>query len=868
MSPRPITGVVSKNSISYVRALFECYRNRQVVILLRHANDSRIQQTGVTRIIEPNEEKGWLSETVQLPQDDELAQIAFTSGTESEPKGVLLTHQALADVTERLNQVMAVDHTIREYVGVPANFSFGLGRFRAVATAGGASFLPAHGFDPLEIRDLLQAGTINAVSAVPSLWRILLDHRRIFGAETADLKWIEIGSQYMSRDEKERLKALFPNAVIVQHYGLTEASRTTFLRIDQTDGDALESVGRAYGQTEVRISDTGRIGIRGPHVARQLLCNGEYVSNVDDQGWLQTSDLGHLDQGYLYYEGRADDLINCGGIKLSPDALERELRERLQLSEGLAVAAVNDPLIGHAVLIATLRRQDIDEVALLETANALLQTFGIHNKRAIKRLILDEFPATATGKVQRKVLAQQYAEQSKSASVTTAVSAAAAVPPPGLSDQERTILSIWQSVLETEHISVEDNFYDMGGDSLSALTALIEMERRGVPADISRGLLQGLSIREIAQRAHDSTGRARQKHQVRSPGMRNSMTINVVRGLMVMSVIIAHWHQGLFERLLGSSAWITAAFAPFFAMGTPGFAVIYGVGAGYALFPLFASDRKRLKGILKKTFGLLLTGILLLGAAIFWAKWREHAGLTFTDFTNSFYSVLTYYLLITATLYPIFGLLNKSRYPVLLALVLSMCAYAIDYLLLGQIAHYPAEGLVEFAKLLFTAKYAYFQMLSGSLMGMAIGISIQRWFSQGESLNVLNLTGVFVLLAGIVVSLHQPDAGNWFNWPVATNNIWRWLVYTGLVMLLLAWMESLLRQYEHMNRTGRFALQFAAVTGMLAFPMFVLHEMVIPLKAVLSSYGLSGALAMAATLALFATVSGYLFLKLYRASYG
>jgi len=262
-----------------------------------------------------------------------------------------------------------------------------------------------------------------------------------------------------------------------------------------------------------------------------------------------------------------------------------------------------------------------------------------------------------------------------------------------------------------------------------------------------------------------------------------------------------------------------------------------------------------------------LTGILLLGAAIFWAKWREHAGLTFTDFTNSFYSVLTYYLLVTATLYPLFGLLSKSRYPILLALVLSMCAYAIDYLWLGQIAHYQAEGLVEFAKLLLTAKYAYFQMLSGSLMGMAIGIAIQRWFSQGESLNALNLAGVFVLLAGIIVSLHQPDAGNWFSWPVATNTIWRWLVYAGLVMLLLAWMEALLRQYEHMGPAGRFALQFAAVTGMLAFPLFVLHEMVIPLKAVLSSYGLPGALAMASALALFATVSGYLFLKLYRASY-
>jgi len=685
MSHQQIVGVVSRNSISYVQTLFKCYRNQQMVVLLRHADDSRIQQTGVTRVVEPDDAKGWFKEIYVFPRDDALAQIAFTSGTESEPKGVLLTHRALSDVTERLNQVMEVDSTIREYVGVPANFSFGLGRFRAVAAAGGASLLPPHGFDPLEIRELLQSGEINAVSAVPSLWRILLENKRLFGPETANLKWIEIGSQYMSRGEKEQLKSLFPNAIIAQHYGLTEASRTTFLRVDQTHGDLLESVGRVYGQTEVRISGEGRICIRGPHVAQQLLKNGEYVTNVDDQGWLRTSDLGRLDRGYLYYEGRADDLINCGGVKLSPDALERDLRDRLSLSEGLAVAAVNDPLTGHAVLITTLRHQSIDETALMNAASEMLLAFGINNKRVIKRLTLDAFPVTDTNKVRRKALAQRYEEQIKAAGPeTTSVTQPVIIA--DLSDDERTILSIWQSVLETEHIGVEDNFYDMGGDSLSALTALIEMERRGVPADISRGLLQGLSIREIAQRMHPAEGVDQQKHRVRGPPMRNSMAINVVRGLMVMSVIIAHWHQGIFERLLGTSAWITSAFAPFFAMGTPGFAVIYGVGAGYALFPLFFNDETRLKGILKKTFLLLLTGILLLGAAIFWAKWRNNPRLTFTDFTNSFYSVLTYYLLVTATLYPIFWLLTKSQYPVLLALVLSMCSYAIDYLLMKQIA--------------------------------------------------------------------------------------------------------------------------------------------------------------------------------------
>ena len=529
MSNPEIVGVVSRNSISYVQTLFKCYQNQQIVVLLRRADDVRIRQTAVTSVVEPDDAKGWFKGTDVLPRGDALAQIAFTSGTEGDPKGVLLTHRALSDVTERLNQVMEVDSSIREYVGVPANFSFGLGRFRAVAAAGGASFLPPHGFDPLEIRELLQAGEINAVSAVPSLWRILLESRGLFGAETAGLKWIEIGSQYMSRREKEQLKALFPHAIIVQHYGLTEASRTTFLRIDQAEGEVLESVGRVHGQSEVRISEAGRICIRGPHVARHLLKDGRYVPNVDAEGWLQTSDLGHLCDGYLYYDGRADDLINCGGIKLSPEALERDLRERLNLGEGLAVAAVNDPLTGDGVLIATLRHPEIVEAALLDAAGELLLSCGINNKRVIKRLTLDAFPLTDTNKVRRKALAQQYEEQVKLAG-REATSAPRPVITGDPSDWERTILLIWRSVLATDRVSVEDNFYNKGGDSLSALMALIEMERQGVPADIARGLLQGLSIREIAQRMRSAEGVDRQQSRIRRPDMREALTARGARG--------------------------------------------------------------------------------------------------------------------------------------------------------------------------------------------------------------------------------------------------------------------------------------------------------------------------------------------------
>ena len=205
---------------------------------------------------------GWLDIRQDVVHENRPAQIVFTSGTEGASKAILLSHRALADVVVRLNRVMQLNETVREYVGVPVTYSFGFGRCRAVAAAGGRCFIPENGFNPAELARMLAADEINAVSAVPTLWRTLLTQPEILGGHGRKVKWIEIGSQYMSRAEKEKMKGLFPNAIIVQHYGLTEASRTTLLDISETEGELLESVGKACGEVQVKISPDGLIMIR------------------------------------------------------------------------------------------------------------------------------------------------------------------------------------------------------------------------------------------------------------------------------------------------------------------------------------------------------------------------------------------------------------------------------------------------------------------------------------------------------------------------------------------------------------------------------------------------------------------------------
>ncbi|MBE9012786.1 AMP-binding protein, partial [Pseudanabaenaceae cyanobacterium LEGE 13415] len=458
-------GIVSVNSTGYVEAMFNCLEAGEIAVPLKHGEDhDRISAAQVDRVLTPQSGGAWMTRIFQGSNSSETAIVSFTSGTEGKPKGVLLSHQNLSDVVTRLNRLMQVDDTISEYIGVPVYHSFGFGRCRAIASAGGRFFIPESGFNPAEIGAMLRKGEINAISAVPSLWRVLLSNTDLIGNAGQQVRWIEIGSQYMSRQEKEALKALFPEARIVQHYGLTEASRSTLLEIHHTEGDALESVGSAIGQVEVKLTESGQIAIRGNHVARAYLIEGEEVPIQDENGWLITKDLGSLEHGKLYYKGRADDVINCGGLKIQPEALETKLFSQIGYHSGIAICRKPDPLRGDGFLVAVTPDVSIDKSELREAVSQATQAFGVNAGNSIAVVEVDQLPKTATGKIQRRQLAEWYTQQNPE-------------QPTEAATDRKSIAATFCRVLNLRQVHPEDTFITLGGDSLSYVQLAMEFER-------------------------------------------------------------------------------------------------------------------------------------------------------------------------------------------------------------------------------------------------------------------------------------------------------------------------------------------------------------------------------------------------------
>lgn len=468
------TGLIRRNSCSYVEHVFRLNQMRQPFVAF---SDEASAKEPVGIVIEgcivPDAGGGWFKECHALIHDDLPAQVTFTSGTEGKPKGIVLSYANLADAAERIISEMDLTSDVREYIGVPVTHSFGMARIRVISAVGGQSYIPSRGFDPHEFSRMLGAGEVNSLSAVPTLLRILLQNPQVLGDAGKKLRWMEIGSQFMTAAEKRSIRDLFPHARIVQHYGLTEASRSTFLQISDVPDELLDSVGCAVGQTEVSISPDGRICIKGPHVARWRIENDRLQALPGPDGWLVTGDLGHLKGDYLFFDGRADDLINSGGLKINPDTLEESIGRLLRRTGMVVVAKVPDALRGEGVLVVA-NSAEVDEAELRTAAIKALKSMGLDVGDALHVMLVTVIPMTATGKPLRRLLSEEFNR-------SNVVAATKADPIESVGSMPQDVMGFFQRFFPGRNIDSNASFEALGGDSLGYIQFSMGFEDRFGP---------------------------------------------------------------------------------------------------------------------------------------------------------------------------------------------------------------------------------------------------------------------------------------------------------------------------------------------------------------------------------------------------
>jgi len=340
--------------------------------------------------------------SLDVPSVDDIdmsvpADILFTTGTTGNPKGVVLTHQNLSAAARNINAYIGNDETDTELLALPVSHSFGLGRLRCVLSRGGALVLLGSFANPKKFYAALGEYHVTGFGMVPASWAYLkMMSRDKIRNYAEQLKYIEIGSSFMSIEDKKMLMEWLPSTRICMHYGLTEASRSAFMEFHEY-AENLSSIGKAAPNVDIRIID-GEICVKGEHVTRSYWNESPERIAQDFHGdYFRTGDSGWMDEdGHIYIKGRIKEMINVGGEKVSPMEVEDVLNAIQQIKES-ACCAMPDKVMGEVVEAFIVEKEPITDAEIMEIIKPQLENY----KWPKKIVRIAAIPKTSSGKIQR-----------------------------------------------------------------------------------------------------------------------------------------------------------------------------------------------------------------------------------------------------------------------------------------------------------------------------------------------------------------------------------------------------------------------------------------------------------------------------------
>jgi acyl-CoA synthetase (AMP-forming)/AMP-acid ligase II len=355
----------------------------------------------------------------EAPDVNDVALILHTSGSTGRPKRVPLSHANLSISANNVARSYDLSSADVSLCVMPLFHVHGLvASTLATLATGGTVVVPAK-FNPLSFWRVVKDVNATWYSAVPTLHQLLLARVEAGapkppGAEK--LRFIRSCSASLPPQVMHDLEAAF-GAPVLEAYGMTEAAH-------QMASNPLPPGARKPGSvgpgTDVRISirdengnelaagQRGEVCIGGPNVITGYENNPEANATAFFGEWFRTGDQGYLDDdGYLSLVGRLKELINRGGEKISPREIDEVLMTHPAVGEAVCFG-VPHKTWGEEVAAAVVVRQPVTEADLLAFCKERLADF----KRPKQIHITEAIPRTATGKIQRRVVAQAFASQS------------------------------------------------------------------------------------------------------------------------------------------------------------------------------------------------------------------------------------------------------------------------------------------------------------------------------------------------------------------------------------------------------------------------------------------------------------------------
>jgi acyl-CoA synthetase (AMP-forming)/AMP-acid ligase II/acetyltransferase-like isoleucine patch superfamily enzyme/acyl carrier protein len=411
-------------------------------------------------------------------RSSDTALVLHTSGTTSRPKIVPLTQANLCRSAFNTRTTLALGTKDRCLNVMPLFHIHGLIGAVLSSLSAGASVVCTPGFDPEKFFGWLDAFQPTWYSAAPTIHQAVLAGAAANRAivERRPLRLIRSSSASLPKRVMEELEEALGTQVI-EAYSMTEASHQMVSNPLAPRRRKPGSVGLPAGP-EVAIMDeagnllgqgeTGEVVIRGPNVTRGYESNPKANEAAFTNGWFRTGDQGRFDaEGYLFLTGRLKEIINQGGEKIAPSEVDEILNQHPAVAQAVTFAVPHRTLGEDVAAAIVLKRgAKATEAELKAFAAKRLADF----KTPKQILIVDQIPKGPTGKLQRIGLADKLSDLLAQKREAGFVSAETAV--------EKEVAEIWRQVLKAEKVGLRDDFNALGGDSLSMVTMILQVEER------------------------------------------------------------------------------------------------------------------------------------------------------------------------------------------------------------------------------------------------------------------------------------------------------------------------------------------------------------------------------------------------------
>ncbi|MBD2813749.1 amino acid adenylation domain-containing protein [Xenorhabdus sp. Flor] len=420
---------------------------------------------------------------------EDLAYVIFTSGSTGTPKGVMIDHQGAVNTILDINQRIALNE--HDSVLAISELTFDLSVYDLFGTlsCGAKLVMPAAGDNrqPDKLLAWLQQESVTVWNSVPAFVQLLEEYARSYPHSLHNLRWVLMSGDWIPTNLPAKLHTLHPELNLLSLGGATEASIWSIAYpIGQVDTD-WHSIpyGKPLANQTFHVLNTvlspcpvwvtGELYIGGQGLALGYWADAEKTKHAfithpqTGERLYRTGDLGRwLPDGNIEFLGRNDHQIKIRGYRIELGEIEHRLCEHPAIQQALVFAHTTST--GALQLVAGLRLTDnapLSTELLPILPHWLQQTLPIWMCPQ-RFIILNTIPVSDNGKIDRRTLVTLVEEAQEVNSIPSAVT---------LNATEQAVLSLWESVLEQQGISVHESFFTLGGDSLAAVQLMVKINQ-------------------------------------------------------------------------------------------------------------------------------------------------------------------------------------------------------------------------------------------------------------------------------------------------------------------------------------------------------------------------------------------------------